>query len=104
MTTLSLKDTQKALKRTYYRGINFMKNPNDAVIYQMIMHDIRPDLIIEIGTLKGGSALYFADLMTVMGIDGEVHTIDLSIEASDGTIRQPKTEIPDIVLDHPKVK
>ena len=50
------------------------------------------------------SALYFADLMTVMGIDGEVHTIDLAMEDSDGSIRQPKTILSDIVVNHPKIK
>jgi len=104
VTTLALREVQKALRKIYYRGINMMKNPNDSAIYQMIMHEVRPDLIIEIGTLHGGSALYMADLQQVMGIDGEVHTIDLSVESSDGTIRQPKTILPKEVTEHPKIK
>ena len=104
MTHLNLRSVQKALLKIYYRGVNMMKFPFDTVIYQMILHEVRPDLIIEIGTLHGGSALYFADLQAVMGIDGEVHTIDIAAEDSDGSIREPKTIIEEELLKHPKIK
>jgi cephalosporin hydroxylase len=81
-----------------------MKFPFDYMIYQMIMHEVQPDLVIEIGTLHGGSALYFADLMAVMGINGKVHTIDIAPELSDGSIREPKTELPEFIINHPMIE
>ena len=42
----------------------------------MIINEIKPDLILEIGTFKGASALYFADLFDIIG-KGEVHTINI---------------------------
>lgn len=76
------------LKRTghfgiMYRGINCVKCPFDYVLYQMIINEVRPDLIIEIGTWNGGSALYLSDTMKNAGIHGEVHTIDIENRVQD---------------------
>lgn len=59
-----------------YKNVPIIKCPFDYVIYQMIIFDLKPDLIIEIGTNKGGSSLYLADLLELMG-KGEIHTIDI---------------------------
>ena len=59
-----------------YKDVPIIKCPFDYVIYQMILWEIKPDLIIEIGTNKGGSSLYFADLLDIIG-HGEIHTIDI---------------------------
>ena len=59
-----------------YREIECLKCPFDYVMYQMIICEVKPDLIIEIGTNQGGSALYMADLMNSIG-KGEIHTIDV---------------------------
>lgn len=59
-----------------YRGINCAKCPFDYVLYQMIISEIQPDLIIEIGSNEGGSAVYLADLLEING-KGLVHTIDI---------------------------
>ncbi len=51
-----------------YRGVKAIKCPFDYVIYQMMIFDLKPDLIIEIGTNeRGGTALYFADLLDIIG-------------------------------------
>lgn len=61
-----------------YKGIKAIRCPFDYLIYQMIISEIKPDLIIEIGTNEGGSALYLADLMVANNIKGEIHTIDIN--------------------------
>lgn len=60
-----------------YRGINTVKCPFDYVLYQMIFMEVKPDLIIEIGSFQGGSALYYQDLLDLIGNGAEVHTIDV---------------------------
>lgn len=62
-----------------YRGVKTIKCPFDYVIYQMIINEIKPDLIIEIGTAYGGMSLYLADLLESIG-NGIVHTIDITEE------------------------
>lgn len=59
-----------------YFGIETIKYPTDLMIYQEIINEIRPDVIIETGTYKGGSALYFAHLLDVLK-RGIVITIDI---------------------------
>ena len=59
-----------------YRGIPNLKCPFDYVIYQMIVSELKPDLIIDMGTNKGGGTLYLADLMENIG-HGMIHTIDI---------------------------
>ena len=43
-------------------GHEMLKCPMDLWIYQELIHRERPDLIVEIGTYKGGSALFLASL------------------------------------------
>ncbi len=71
-----LDSINKAHHHITYRGISMLKCPFDLVSYQMIVSEVKPDLIIEIGTNKGGSALYFADLLKAIG-NGKIHSIDL---------------------------
>src|ERR1035437_2547562 len=59
-----------------YKGIQAIKRPFDYVIYQMIISEVKPDLLIEIGTNIGGGALYIADLLD-SNEKGVLHTIDI---------------------------
>lgn len=61
---------------TTWMGIPTQKCPLDMWIYQEIIFDLRPDLLIETGTAYGGSALFFATLMDTIG-KGDVATIDI---------------------------
>lgn len=71
--------------RTTYRGIKAIRCPFDYVIYQMIIAEVKPDLIIEIGTNSGGGALYLADLLNNIG-HGLVHSIDIN-DISDSIVK-----------------
>jgi cephalosporin hydroxylase len=53
-----------------------MKNPFDAWIYQEIIYEVKPDVIVEIGSAEGGSSLYFANLLDLLG-KGQVVSIDI---------------------------
>ena len=57
-------------------GVHTIKNPLDAWIYQEIIYDVQPDVIIEIGSFEGGSTLYFAHLLDILG-KGMVISIDI---------------------------
>lgn len=71
-----VKSVEVGHHKLLYKDIPIIKCPFDYVIYQMILWEVKPDLIIEIGTNRGGSALYFADLLDLIG-HGEIHTIDI---------------------------
>jgi cephalosporin hydroxylase len=57
-------------------GVRALKNPFDAWIYQEIIYDVKPDVIVEIGSAEGGSTLYFANLLDILG-KGMVISIDI---------------------------
>jgi len=65
-----------ALQHTYWLGIPILKSPLDAWIYQEIIWELRPDLIIESGTARGGSALFFSSMCDLVG-NGHVVSIDI---------------------------
>lgn len=59
-------------------GTSLNKCPLDLWIYQEIMFEINPELIIECGTFCGGSAKYFASIFNLMGSEGKIITIDIN--------------------------
>lgn len=61
-----------------WRGRMVWKNPLDLMIYQEIVHEVRPSLVIETGSHQGGSALFWSDMLKLNGVeDGEVLSIDV---------------------------
>jgi cephalosporin hydroxylase len=63
--------------QTTWLGVHVHKCPLDLWIYQELMREVGPDVIIETGTYDGGSALYLATLCDVMD-RGRVITIDIA--------------------------
>jgi cephalosporin hydroxylase len=61
-----------------YKGIWCCKNPIAMALYQMLIWREQPRTILELGTLNGGSAIWFADVLTNFGIDGHVHSLDIA--------------------------
>lgn len=57
-------------------GIKTEKNPIDAWLYQEIIYNKQPDVIIETGTFRGGSAIYFNNLLNFIN-KGKIITIDI---------------------------
>lgn len=67
----------KVWTETTWFGVRTQKCPLDLWIYQEIIYELRPDVIIETGTLNGGSALFLASLCDLLK-KGKVITIDIS--------------------------
>jgi cephalosporin hydroxylase len=57
-------------------GAQALKNPLDLWVYQEIMVETRPELIVETGTYRGGSAFFLASICDLLG-EGEVVSIDI---------------------------
>lgn len=74
---------------TWWMGARVLKCPNDLWSYQELIHDTRPDLIIETGTFNGGSTLFFAQLLDILG-NGRVISVDL--EPQSGLPEHPRIE------------
>jgi cephalosporin hydroxylase len=61
----------------------------DAWVYQQIIHEVKPDFIIEIGNAEGGSTTFLANMLDLLG-HGEVIAVDI-----DHSIFQ---------ADHPRIR
>ena len=73
---LYYEQSRQTWQNTYWMGTRVMKAPSDLWVYQEIIHETKPDLVLETGTALGGSALYLANLFDVVG-KGRVVTVDL---------------------------
>lgn len=59
-------------------GRPIIQYPQDMIAMQEIIWDVKPDLIIETGIAHGGSLIYYASLLELIG-HGEVLGIDIEI-------------------------
>lgn len=73
---------------TAWLGVGAAKKPLDLWIYQEIIWETRPQVLIETGSYKGGSALFFASIFDLIG-EGRVITIDIEDTASR-TLSHPR--------------
>lgn len=62
-----------------HRGIPLLKNPFDLAIYPLLLERQRPRTLIEIGSYRGGSAVWFADQSRLRGVPLTVISVDLEV-------------------------
>lgn len=63
-----------------WMGRPIIQFPQDMVAMQEIIWNIKPDLVIEAGVAHGGSIIYYASLLELIG-HGQVIGIDIDIRA-----------------------
>lgn len=71
--------SRRTWKDTFYRGTRAYKCPTDMWVYQELIDELKPGLVIETGTFRGGSALFIADRLQLAG-RGQVVTIDVDVQ------------------------
>ena len=75
---------RRSLKSGYsynfsWLGRPVIQYPEDLMALQEIIWKIKPGLIIETGVAHGGSAVFFASMLEMLGQNGRVLAIDLEI-------------------------
>src|SRR5437868_4592774 len=85
-------DFHKALYNHFlgveWMGVQALKTPMDLMVYQEILFERRPELIIETGSYKGGSALFLACMCDILD-HGQVVSVDV----------EPAGDLP----EHPRI-
>ena len=69
-------------KYTYnftWMGRPIIKYPQDIIAMQELIWQVQPDLIIETGIAHGGSIIFSASMMEMLGNDGKVIAVDIDI-------------------------
>ena len=74
----------------WFHNIRTIKNPLDLWMLQQIAYEVRPDFVIETGTWKGGSALWWAHTLNGMGLENaRVLTVDVQDFTKEGASSHP---------------
>ena len=68
--------TDKDATSAFWLGHPVWKTPLDLWVFQEIIFETKPDVIIEAGTYKGGSALYMASICDLLN-HGRIITLDI---------------------------
>jgi cephalosporin hydroxylase len=63
--------------RSKFLGVSTVQNPMDAWVVWETIYEARPNLIVEAGTHRGGSAALWAVILEQVSPDGRVITIDI---------------------------
>jgi cephalosporin hydroxylase len=62
----------------WFHNVRLVKNPVDLWTIQQMVYELQPEFIVETGTWRGGSALYWASLLDGMGLENSrVLTVDI---------------------------
>lgn len=64
-----------------WMGRPIIQFPQDMVAMQELIWSIRPEVIVETGVAHGGSIIYYASLLELVGGEGVVVGIDIDIRA-----------------------
>ena len=75
------RNDQSTYNNTHWLGVETQQCPLDMWVYQEILAELKPDVLIEAGTYKGGSAFYFASIFDLLS-RGRVIVIAWSCRAA----------------------
>lgn len=70
----------RAKQPIHFLGVPMRQIPTDNWLMSELMWQVKPDYVIEAGTLYGGSALYYAAMLEFINPDGKVLTVDIDEE------------------------
>ncbi|AKT40589.1 CmcI family methyltransferase [Chondromyces crocatus] len=77
----------------HYKGIFNCKTPFDLHLYSLLLWELKPRTIIELGSFHGGSALWFADQLSLLHHGGVVHSFERFAE-----LVSPRAEHPSLTF------
>jgi cephalosporin hydroxylase len=69
---------RRVWKDTFWLGVPALKCPLDLWVYQELMFEVKPSVIVECGTYDGGSAAFLASICDLLK-RGRIITIDIEL-------------------------
>jgi cephalosporin hydroxylase len=76
-------------KRDSYAGVRLAKFPEDLRVYEHLIWASKPNVVVEIGTLNGGSALWFRDRLRALASYADIgRPLVVSVDVETGPARE----------------
>lgn len=71
--------------QTHWLGVPSSQAPEHNWLMQEVITKIKPDFIIETGTLNGGTTLFYADVLEKVNKNGKVITVDIDPQIEEAS-------------------
>ncbi len=81
-----------------------IKNPFDLIIYEELIWQVRPTVVIEIGNASGGFSLWLSDRMKMVDTNGRVITIDIDSKGDTNLYKYKSDKLISIIGDCNDIK
>lgn len=82
-----------------WKGVQLGKDPFDFTLYTMLLWELKPATIIELGAFKGGSATWLADVLEAQGTDAKIFSFDIDLKritANHHNVTYIKADLSDV--------
>jgi cephalosporin hydroxylase len=81
-----------------WMGVPIIQMPADIMATQEVIWDTKPDIIIETGVARGGSVLFMAGMLRLLGNGGKVIGVDIDIRAHNRDSIESHPMSSDVIL------
>ena len=66
-------------RQVSWLGVPVLQWPTDLLLLQELMTRLRPRFVVETGLHHGGTSVFYASILRLLGIDGRVISVDIHI-------------------------
>lgn len=74
----------------HHRGCSIIKTADDMIIFNELLANLKPATVIELGTCSGGSAVWMADMLKLLGIQSTIYSMDVDLSNLEDRVKEIK--------------
>lgn len=78
---------QRPLLQTH-QGVLLLKDIMQVSLYPILLFEVKPKTIIELGAFNGGSAIWLADHLEMFHIKANIYSVDIDLSMLDDVVKR----------------